>query len=213
VVRQGGTVVLAETPEIYGAEHLLVGRAVNADVRDRLLTKVRWWEQHARHFEMEMDNNPTPGNKAGGITTIYEKSLGAIAKGGTTPLVACYEYAEQVVARGLVFMDTPGYDPVSVTGQVAGGCNLVLFTTGRGSGLGGKPAPVVKVCSNSAAYERMPDDIDFNAGIVLEGTDLKAASAELLELAIRVASGEPSKSELQGFGDTAFIPWNLGGTL
>jgi altronate dehydratase len=213
VVHQGGTVVLSETPEIYGAEHLLAGRAVNADVRDRLLTKVRWWEQHARHFEMEMDNNPTPGNKAGGITTIYEKSLGAIAKGGTTPLAACYEYAERVVARGLVFMDTPGYDPVSVTGQVAGGCNLVLFTTGRGSGLGGKPAPVLKVCSNSAAYERMPDDIDFNAGLVLEGTDLKAASAELLELAIRVASGEPSKSELQGFGDTAFIPWNLGGTL
>ena len=213
LVRQGGTAVLAETPEIYGAEHLLAARAINAAVRDWLLEKVRWWEGHARHFEMELDNNPTPGNKAGGITTIYEKSLGALAKGGHTPLTACYEYAEPVAARGLVFMDTPGYDPVSLTGQVAGGCNLALFSTGRGSGLGGKPAPVIKVCSNSATYRAMPDDIDFNAGVVLEGTDLHAAAADLLERVIRVASGEPTQSERQGFGDTAFIPWSLGGTL
>ena len=213
VVRQGGCAVLSETPEIYGAEHLLAGRAINAAVRDRLLEKVRWWEGHARHFEMELDNNPTPGNKAGGITTIYEKSLGALAKGGHTPLTAVTEYAEPVAARGLVFMDTPGYDPVSLTGQVAGGCNLALFSTGRGSGLGGKPAPVIKVCSNSATYGAMPDDIDFNAGVVLEGTDLHAAAADLLELVIRVASGAPTQSERQGFGDTAFIPWSLGGTL
>jgi altronate hydrolase len=213
LVRQGGTAVLSETPEIYGAEHLLAGRAINAALRDRLLDKVRWWEGHARHFEMELDNNPTPGNKAGGITTIYEKSLGALAKGGHTPLTAFYEYAEPVTARGLVFMDTPGYDPVSLTGQVAGGCTVALFTTGRGSGLGGKPAPVLKVCSNSATYRAMPGDIDFNAGVVLEGVDLPAAAADLLELVIRVASGEPTQSERQGFGDTAFIPWSLGGTL
>ena len=213
VVRQGGTVVLSETPEIYGAEHLLAARAINDEVRDRLLAKVQWWEQHAQQFDMELDNNPTPGNKAGGITTIYEKSLGAIAKGGSTPLVAFYEYAEPVVAQGLTFMDTPGYDPVSVTGQVAGGCNVVLFTTGRGSGLGGKPAPVLKVCSNSATYQRMAEDIDFDAGVVLDRTDLKTAASDLLELVIRVASGELPKSERQGFGDTAFIPWSLGGTL
>ena len=213
LVRQGGTVVLSETPEIYGAEHLLAGRAVSAVVRDQLLTKVRWWEEHARQFEMELDNNPTPGNKAGGITTIYEKSLGALAKGGSTPLVAIYEYAEPITARGLVFMDTPGYDPVAITGQVAGGCNLVLFSTGRGSGLGGRSAPVIKVCSNSATYRAMLDDIDFNAGIVLEGTDMKTAAQDLLALIIRIASGQPSKSELLGFGETSFIPWSLGGTL
>ncbi len=213
IVRQGGTAVLSETPEIYGAEHLLAGRAVSAAVRDQLIAKVQWWEKHARQFEMELDNNPTPGNKAGGITTIYEKSLGALAKGGSTPLVAVYEYAERVTARGLVFMDTPGYDPVALTGQVAGGCNLVLFSTGRGSGLGGYPAPVIKVCSNPATYQAMPDDVDFNAGMVLEGTDLATAAQELLALVIRIASGQRSKSEQQGFGETSFIPWSLGGTL
>ena len=213
VVRQGGTVVLSETPEIYGAEHLLAGRAISMAVRDRLLAKVRWWEEHARQFEMELDNNPTPGNKAGGITTIYEKSLGALAKGGSTPLVAVYEYAEMITARGLVFMDTPGYDPVAITGQVAGGCNLVLFSTGRGSGLGSRPAPVIKVCSNSATCRAMPDDIDFNAGVVLEGTDMAAAAQDLLALIVRIASGQLSKSEQQGFGETSFTPWSLGGTL
>jgi altronate hydrolase len=213
VVHQGGTVVLSETPEIYGAEHLLAGRAITVHLRDQILARVRWWEQHARQFEMELDNNPTPGNKAGGISTIYEKSLGAVAKGGHTPVVAYYEYADPVTARGLTFMDTPGYDPVSITGQVAGGCNIVLFTTGRGSGLGGKPAPVIKVCSNSATYQRMNDDTDFNAGVVLEGTDIDTAAKDLLEMVVRVASGEPTRSEQQGFGDTAFIPWNLGGTL
>ncbi|MGQ9501439.1 MAG: UxaA family hydrolase [Anaerolineae bacterium] len=213
IVRQGGTVVLSETPELYGAEHLLAGRALNVAIRERLLAKVRWWEEHARQFEMELDNNPTPGNKAGGITTIYEKSLGAIAKGGSTPLVAVYEYAEPIAARGLVFMDTPGYDPVAITGQVAGGCNMVLFSTGRGSGLGSRLAPVIKVSSNSATYRAMPDDIDFNAGVVLEGADMSKAAQDLLALVTRIASGQPSKSEQQGFGETSFIPWNLGGTL
>ena len=213
IVRQGGTAVLSETPEIYGAEHLLAERAINAEVRERLLAKVRWWEEHARRFEMELDNNPTPGNKAGGITTIYEKSLGAIAKGGRTPLVAVYEYAEPVTAHGLVFMDTPGYDPVAITGQIAGGCNIVLFSTGRGSGLGSRLAPVIKVCSNSTTYHAMPDDIDFNAGVILEGAEMTQAAQDLLALIIRIASGAPSKSEQQGFGETSFIPWSLGGTL
>ncbi len=213
VVRQGGTVVLSETPEIYGAEHLLAGRAVSTAVRDRLLAKVRWWEDHARQFEMELDNNPTPGNKAGGITTIYEKSLGAVAKGGNTPLMAVYEYAEPITARGLVFMDTPGYDPVAITGQIAGGCNIVLFSTGRGSGLGSRLAPVIKVCSNSATYRAMSADIDFNAGAILESTEMTKAARDLLALLIRIASGEPSKSEQQGLGETSFIPWSLGGTL
>ncbi|MCS7260460.1 MAG: altronate dehydratase family protein [Anaerolineae bacterium] len=213
VVRQGGTVVLSETPEIYGAEHLLAGRAVSVEVRERLLAKVRWWAKHARQFGMELDNNPSPGNRAGGITTIYEKSLGAVAKGGNTPLMAVYEYAEPITTRGLVFMDTPGYDPVAITGQIAGGCNVVLFSTGRGSGLGSRLAPVIKVCSNSATYRAMPGDIDFNAGVILEGTEMAEAAHDLLALVIRIASGELSQSERQGFGETSFIPWSLGGTL
>jgi len=213
VVQQGGTVVLAETPEIYGAEHLLAQRAVGPEVRARLLDKVRWWEEHTRRLGLEIDNNPSPGNRTGGLTTIYEKSLGAIAKGGSTPLVAVYDYAEPVTARGLTFMDSPGYDPVSVTGQMAGGCNLVLFTTGRGSVFGGKPAPAIKVCSNSRTFERMSDDMDFNAGVLAEGADMGAAAADLLNLVLSVASGRPSASEAQGVGEAEFNPWNLGGYL
>jgi altronate hydrolase len=213
VVRQGGTVVLAETPEIYGAEHLLTRRAVSPEVGGKLLAKLRWWEEHTRRLGVKIDNNPSPGNKAGGLTTIYEKSLGAIAKAGSTPLVEVYDYAERVAARGFVFMDSPGTDPVSVTGQVAGGCNLVLFTTGRGSVFGFKPAPSIKISSNSAAYEQMRDDVDLNAGKVLEGGSLEHVADELFELVIAVASGRPSKSEAQGVGEAEFSPWNLGGTL
>ncbi len=213
VVRQGGTAVLGETPEIYGAEHLLTRRAMSADVGQKLVGQVRWWERHARQHQMEIDNNPSPGNKAGGLTTIYEKSLGAVAKGGTAPLTGVYEYAEAVTARGFTFMNTPGYDPVSVTGQVAGGCNLVLFTTGRGSVFGFKPAPSIKLCTNSTTYERMVDDMDLNAGMVLENVPMEALAAELLDLVIAVASGQPSKSEAQGVGEAEFNPWNLGGTL
>lgn len=213
VVRQGGTVVLAETPEIYGAEHLLTRRAVSEAVGQRLVSQVRWWERHAQQHGMEIDNNPSPGNKAGGLTTIYEKSLGAVAKGGTMPLTGVYEYAEPVTARGFTFMNTPGYDPVSVTGQVAGGCNVVLFTTGRGSVFGFKPAPSIKISTNSTTYERMIDDMDVNAGRVLEGTPMDEAAAELLDLVVAVASGTPSKSEAQGVGEAEFNPWNLGGTL
>jgi altronate hydrolase len=213
MVRQGGTVVLAETPEIYGAEHLLTRRAISPEVGQKLVAQVRWWEGFTQKMGIEMDDNPSAGNKVGGLTTIYEKALGAVAKGGSTPLMGVYDYAELVTARGLVFMNTPGDDPVSVTGQVAGGCNLVLFTTGRGSVFGFKPAPSIKICSNSTTYQRMMDDMDLNAGQVLEGVPLEAVAAELLDRVIAVASGQPSKSEAQGVGEAEFNPWNLGGIL
>ncbi|MEP7289592.1 MAG: altronate dehydratase family protein [Chloroflexota bacterium] len=213
IVRQGGTAVLAETPEIYGAEHLLTRRAISPAVGDALIAKVRWWEQHTKRLNIEMDNNPSVGNKAGGLTTILEKSLGAVAKGGSTPLMGVYDYAEPVTARGFTFMDSPGYDPVSVTGQVAGGCNLVLFTTGRGSAFGFKPAPSIKIVSNTATYEHMIDDMDVNAGCIMEGTDMTQTAADLLDLVIAVASGQPSKSEAQDVGESEFNPWNLGGVL
>jgi altronate hydrolase len=213
VVRQGGTVVLSETPEIYGAEHLLAGRAISPAVGQKLMAKIRWWEEHVKRLGLVIDNNPSPGNKAGGLTTIYEKSLGCVAKAGTTPLMGVCDYAEQVTTRGLVFMDSPGYDPVSVTGQVAGGCNLVLFTTGRGSVAGFKPAPVIKISSNSAIYQRMAEDIDLDASRVLEGAGLDEVRDELLNLVVSVASGQPSKSEVQDVGEDEFVVWDLGGTL
>ncbi len=213
IVRQGGTVVLAETPEIYGAEHLLTRRAVSPAVGQRLVDKVRWWEQHTARLGVEIDNNPSVGNKAGGLTTIFEKSLGAVAKGGTTPLTAVYDYAAPVTERGLIFMDTPGYDPVSVTGQVAGGCTLVVFTTGRGSVFGYKPAPCLKVVTNTETFRRMADDVDVNAGAVLDGIPPETVAAELLRRVIAVASGEATKSEAQGVGEAEFNPWSLGGTL
>jgi altronate hydrolase len=210
VVRQGGTAVLAETPEIYGAEHLLTRRAINPQVGQKLMAQVRWWEQYAQKMGFQIDDNRSVGNAAGGLTTIYEKSLGAVAKAGSTPLTGVYDYAEQVTARGFTFMNSPGYDPVSVTGQVAGGCNLVLFTTGRGSVFGFKPAPCIKISSNSTTYERMSDDMDLNAGKVLEGVDMEEVAAELLDLVIAVASGQPSKSGSQGVGEAEFSPWSLG---
>ena len=213
LVRQGGTAVLAETPEIYGAEHLLTRRAIDESVGRKLVDKIHWWEAHTRLHNIEIDNNPSVGNKAGGLTTIYEKSLGAVAKGGSAPLAGVYDYAEPVTARGFTFMDSPGYDPVSATGQVAGGCNLIVFTTGRGSVFGFKPAPSIKVATNTAMYERMEEDMDLNAGRVVDGVPLADVAAELLDLMVAVASGQPSKSEAQGVGETEFNPWNLGGTL
>jgi altronate hydrolase len=213
VVHQGGAVVLAETPEIYGAEHLLTRRAVNPQVGQKLLAQVRWWGEYARKMGFVLDDNRSVGNQAGGLTTIYEKSLGAAAKAGSTPLNEVYDYAEQVTARGFVFMNSPGYDPVSVTGQVAGGCNLALFSTGRGSVLGSTPAPCIKISTNSQLYERMADDMDLDAGQVLEGADMEKVAAELLDLVVAVASGQPSKSEAQGVGEAEFCPWNLEGTL
>ena len=213
IVRQGGTIVLGETTEVYGAEHLLARRAINAEVGRDLIARVRWWEDHTRKLGLEIDNNPTPGNKAGGLTTIFEKSLGAIAKAGSTPLTAVYDYAEPVTEPGFVLMDTPGNDWTGVTGQVAGGCNLVLFTTGRGSVFGFKPAPVIKIVSNSATYHHMIDDMDVNAGQVLEGVPMEEVAAELIDLIVAVASGQPSKSEAQGIGELEFVPWQARGML
>jgi altronate hydrolase len=213
IVRQGGTVVLGETTEVYGVEHLLTRRAISTEVGQELLEKVRWWEEHTAHHGLVIDNNPTPGNIAGGLTTIFEKALGAIAKSGHTPLRAVYDYGEPVTERGFVLMDTPGNDTVGVTGQIAGGCNLVLFTTGRGSVAGFKPAPSIKIATNSTLYRRMEDDMDYNAGRALEGEDMNDMAAELLDLVIEVASGNLSKSEELGFGEPEFSPWLLGELL
>jgi altronate hydrolase len=213
IVRQGGTVVLAETPEIYGAEHLLTRRAIRPEVGQKLVAQVQWWEQYARRMGLAVDDNRSVGNAAGGLTTIYEKSLGAVAKAGSTPLVGVYDYAEPVTARGFAFMNSPGYDPASVTGQVAGGCNLVLFTTGRGSVFGFKPAPCIKISTHPTTYQRMADDMDLDAGRVLEGVPMGDVAGELLDLVVAVASGQPSKSEAQGVGEAEFCPWNLEGTL
>ena len=213
IVRQGGTVVLAETPEIYGAEPMLTRRAVSREVGQKLIDKIHWWEHYTETQGIEINNNPSVGNKAGGLTTIYEKSLGAAAKGGSTPLTGVYDYAEPITTRGFTFMDSPGYDPVSVTGQVASGCTLVLFTTGRGSCFGFKPAPSIKIATNTATYQHMIDDMDMNAGKVLEGVTLDQVAAELMEMTLNVASGQPSKSEAQNVGESEFDPWYLGGTL
>ena len=214
LIRHGGTSVLAETPEIYGAEHLLTRRAVSKDVGQKLVELVDWWEGHAREHNLSLDNNPLPGNKEGGLTNILEKSLGAIAKAGQSPLAAVYHYAQRVEASGLCFMDTPGYDPVSMTGLVAGGCNIGVFTTRRGSVYGCKPTPCIKVASNTALFERMEDDIDINAGTILDSTEtVGEVGRRIFEKIIAVASGERTKSELAGIGDEEFVPWQLGPTL
>ena len=213
LVRQGGSIVLAETTEIYGAEHLLTRRAIDRATGEKLIARISWWEDFARQHHTEIDNNPTPGNKAGGLTTIFEKSLGAIAKAGHTPLTGVYEYAEPITTRGFAFMDSPGNDPVSVTGEVASGCNVVLFTTGRGSVFGFKPAPSIKIATNSAMFNRLIDDMDFNAGRILDGESIETLARELLDLTIAVASGQPSKSEAQNIGEAEFCPWHLGETL
>src|SRR2546421_12527510 len=205
LVRHGGTAILSETPEIYGAEHLLTRRAVNREVGEKLIRRIKWWEDYTSRERGEMNNNPSPGNKAGGLTTILEKSLGAVAKGGTSNLVAVYEYAEPVTARGFVFMDTPGYDPVSATGQVAGGANMLCFTTGRGSAYGCKPTPSIKLATNSETYRRMVDDMDINCGDVLDGVSIADKGKEIFSHILKIASGERSKSEKLGYGDAEFV--------
>ncbi len=214
LVKFGGTSVLAETPEIYGAEHLLLRRAATMAIAEKLLTQLRWWEQHVKQFSASIDNNPTYGNKQGGLTTIYEKSLGAVAKGGQSPLMAVYDYAQKIDQSGLGFMDTPGYDPVSMTGLVCGGCNIGCFTTGRGSVYGCKPAPCIKIATNTPMYERMRDDMDINAGTILDGTEtLQQVGMRIFEKIVAVAGGEKTKSELAGIGDEEFAPWMLGPTF
>jgi altronate hydrolase len=214
LVRHGGTGILAETPEIYGAEHLLTRRAVSREVGEKLVERIKWWEDYCARNGGEMNNNPSPGNKAGGLTTILEKSLGAAAKGGTTNLTGVYKYAEPVTARGFTFMDSPGYDPASVTGQVASGANVVCFTTGRGSCFGFKPAPSIKLATNSEMYRRMEEDMDVNCGIILDGeVTLEQMGQRIFDLILEVASGRRTKSENLGLGNHEFTPWQIGAVM
>lgn len=213
LVACGGTSILAETTEIYGAEHLLTRRARSVAVADKLLKRIEWWLWYTRMWNCEIDSNPSVGNKEGGLTTITEKSLGAVAKAGSTALVDVYEYAEPVTAKGFVVMDTPGFDPASVTGIVAGGANVVVFTTGRGSCFGCKPAPSIKVASNTPMYQRMVDDMDLNAGEVLTGRSVAEVGREIFDEILAVASGKKTKSEAQGIGDEEFVPWHVGPVL
>jgi altronate hydrolase len=213
LVKHGGTAVLAETPEIYGAEHLLTRRAVNRAVGEKLVERIKWWEAYCARNGGEMNNNPAPGNKAGGLTTILEKSLGAAAKGGSTTLRAVYEYAEPVKETGFVFMDTPGYDPVCATGQVAGGSTVMCFTTGRGSAFGCKPTPSIKLATTTDIYTRMTDDMDINCGDILDGVPVAAKGEEIFQRVLEVASGARTKSEGLGYGDLEFVPWQIGAVM
>ena len=214
LVAHGGSAILSETPEIYGAEHLLTRRAVKREVGEKLVARIKWWEHYTAINEGEMNNNPSPGNKAGGLTTILEKSLGAVAKGGTSNLQAVYEYAEPVMAHGLVYMDTPGYDPVSATGQVAGGANLICFTTGRGSAYGCAPSPSLKLATNSALWRKQEEDMDLNCGEIIDGSSTVLEMGQrIFELVLATASGEKSKSEAHGYGQNEFVPWQVGAVM
>ena len=214
LVRHGGTAILSETPEIYGAEHLLTRRAVSRAVGEKLVARIKWWEDYTEREKGEMNNNPSPGNKAGGLTTILEKSLGAVAKGGTTNLVDVYEYAEPVTAKGFVYMDTPGYDPVSATGQVAGGANMIVFTTGRGSAYGCAPSPSLKLSTNTALWTKQEEDIDLNCGGIADGTaSVDEIGDALFRLMLDTASGAKSKSERHGYGQSEFVPWYVGAVM
>jgi altronate hydrolase len=214
LVRHGGSAILSETPEIYGAEHLLTRRAVSREVGEKLIERIHWWEGYTARNGGEMNNNPSPGNKAGGLTTILEKSLGAAAKGGTTNLCGVYKYAEPVTEKGFVFMDSPGYDPCSITGQVASGANIVCFTTGRGSVYGCKPAPSLKLATNTPMFERMDEDMDINCGGVVDsGEAIGDVGAKIFDRLLEVASGDPTKSERFGFGDDEFVPWQIGAVM
>jgi altronate hydrolase len=214
LVQYGGTAVLSETPEIYGAEQLLVRRAASEEVGGKLIDRIQWWEDYTRRNHGDMNNNPSPGNKAGGLTTILEKSLGAAAKGGASPLADVALYAEKITSKGLVFMDSPGYDPASATGQIASGCQIVCFTTGRGSAFGSKPAPTIKLATNSRLFAAMPDDMDINCGDIIDGdATIESKGEEIFRRILAVASGERSKSELLGLGDNEFVPWQIGAVM
>lgn len=210
----GGTAILSETPEIYGAEHLLTRRAVSEEVGEKLLQRIRWWKDYTARNNMEMDNNPTPGNKQGGLTTILEKSLGAVAKGGTSNLNDVYLYGEPISSKGFVFMDSPGFDPCSITGQVASGANVICFTTGRGSVYGFKPVPSIKLATNTPMYERMSEDMDVNCGDIVDGgASVEQKGVEIFDYIVDVASGASSRSEALGFGDSEFVPWQTGAVM
>ena len=214
LVQHGGTAALGETPEVFGAEHLLTRRAETRAVGEKLVERIAWWKEYAATRGATLNNNPTPGNKEGGLTTILEKSLGAVAKGGSTNLTGVYGYAEPIQTKGFVLVDSPGYDPCSLTGQVASGCNLICFTTGRGSVYGNKPVPSIKLATNTSLYERMQDDMDINCGEIVTGTEtIDTLGAKIFEQIVAVASGEKTKSEEHGFGDSEFVPWLIGAQL
>ncbi len=213
LVACGGTVILGETTELFGAEHLLTRRARTPQVADKLIERLKWWRWYTGHYGVEFDNNPSVGNKEGGLTTIAEKSLGAVTKGGSTALVDVYQYAEPVAADGLVIMDTPGFDPASLTGMIAGGANVVVMTTGRGSCLGTPLVPTVKIASNTPLFERMPHDMDIDAGTILSGTPLLAVGASIFDALLSAANGEKTKSEMLGLGEEEFVPWTVGPVL
>ena len=214
LVQQGGTAILSETSEIYGAEHLLTRRAINREVGEKLVERIHWWEEYCRRTGSEMNNNPSAGNKVGGLTTILEKSLGGIAKAGTTNLTAVYEYAEPITAKGMVFMDTPGYDPIAVTGQIAGGANLLCFTTGRGSAFGSKPTPCMKLATNNALWKRQQEDMDINCGTIIDGEETIAEVGEkIYQMILDMASGKKTKSEEFGYGSQEFVPWTIGSIM
>ena len=214
LVRHGGTAILSETPEIYGGEHLLTRRAASPEVADKLMARIRWWEAYTARNAMAMDNNPSAGNKAGGLTTILEKSLGAIAKSGTTRLVEVYEFAQPITARGFVFMDSPGYDPVSATGQVAAGANLICFTTGRGSAYGCAPSPSLKLATNTALWQRQQEDMDINCGSIIDGSEtVDEVGERIFQRMLDTASGRATQSELHGYGQNEFVPWQLGAVM
>jgi len=213
LVAFGGTAILSETPEIYGAEHLLTRRAVDRSTGEKLVDLIHWWEAYTAKLDGNMNNNPSPGNKLGGLTTILEKSLGAAAKAGTSPLAGVYRYAEPIDRRGFVFMDSPGYDPCSATGQVASGANLIAFTTGRGSAFGYKPVPSVKLATNSELYANMPDDMDMDCGDIVDGVSIEEKGRAIFRMLVDVASGRPSKSEELGYGDNEFVPWQVGAVM
>ena len=214
LVRHGGTTILSETSEVYGAEHLLTRRSVSEEVGQKLIDRIHWWEDYCARNGGEMDNNPSPGNKNGGLTTILEKSLGAVAKSGSAPLTDVYLFGEAIDKKGFVFMDSPGFDPCSVTGQVASGANMIIFTTGRGSVSGYKPTPCIKLATNTEMYRRLQEDMDLNCGdIVTSGVSIEEKGTELFELIIRIASGEETKSEALGFGGAEFVPWQIGAVM
>jgi altronate hydrolase len=213
LVSHGGTTILSETPEIYGAEHLLTRRAATPEIASKLIARIDWWKRYTERNGNEMNNNPSVGNKAGGLTTILEKSLGAVAKGGTSPLNGVYEYAQPIDAKGFVYMDTPGYDPVSATGQAAGGAQVICFTTGRGSAFGCAGVPTIKLATNNALFERMGDDMDVNCGDLLTGVSMPAISQRIFEAILRHASGEKVRSEVLGYGHDEFLPWQVGAVM
>ena len=214
LVQHGGISILSETPEIYGAEHLLTRRALTEEIGKKLLDRISWWENYTARNGGEMNNNPSPGNKRGGLTTILEKSLGAVAKGGVSPLAGVFEYGEKIDTHGFVYMDSPGYDPCSVTGQIASGANIIVFTTGRGSVSGYKPSPCIKLSTNTGMYRRMSGDIDLDCGDIIEnGVTLEEKGKQIFEQIVRVASGQKTKSEELGFGGSEFVPWQIGAVM